>query len=882
MRTRVRSVTRAAECGGASCPSQLDQSEPCDAGCCPVDCVVGQWGGWGSCSVSCGGGTQQRTRPITTQPSCNGGACPAVSQNQPCNSSPCPVDCSLTAWSNWSVCNVQCGQGEETRSRSVAVPPANGGASCDALSESRACMQPACSCQQTQWSTWSACSESCGTGSQSRTRSTIAAASDCGPTEEDRDCNTQPCPVDCVVGNWQGWGACSAQCGGGLQSRSRDVITAQVGSGAACPELSESRACNETPCTQPTPAPTPEPTPAPTLPPTPEPTPFPPPPQGSACESYQACDQCTDSALTGDFVCDWCAADANPSGLGYCKNRYVTGTSGPQESCIAGYQVTAINSAMCPTPPPPTPPPTAPPAPGTTVEDNMPNTMPNSKMPTMPMTPGSKMPTMPTVPKSNPKGSMEVEVDVDPTTLEYGEDENGEEDQSRAVVKLPNGRTLLIRGESPNGRRSRIEWSEQGGIGVYGEIDDSGNLIDDDESLAPGETLLRARSALVFMFPSAEPAMVTKLRLGRFSAGERGRFEWSLNSGVVNERRRQVSGGNDTAAFNSTTVDAEESNTLVLPSPTSSGASLFEAAGGIDIVAAETDLSEQTASGFTQFKLTAGDNSEFSVLGISMRVAVPVQAARPEPTAAPSTLPGGLSLLEFLLAIAGGVLFCALWIVLIVYVVRRRKAERERDDSERVGTELSPAQTHVSSLPGTGVYGSTALSSDPQHTTAELGRNQYGSVHNGSDNGYNQLELRQPTGFQFQTLDSDVSGSNYQPLTMGAQDPADSGRGGLQRMFSAHDVSNGAPRAPFTGLYRSSGQVSETDGYNNLPALPPAMPPPAAPPSAPPPVAPRSQNRQYDSVSPVNAYNPSPNNAVQGTPYHTQDGSNDNYQALRF
>ncbi|HYD47751.1 MAG TPA: thrombospondin type-1 domain-containing protein [Terriglobales bacterium] len=54
-----------------------------------VDCVVSGWSGFGSCSASCGGGTQIRTRTILTPASGGGEACPELSESQPCNTDPC-------------------------------------------------------------------------------------------------------------------------------------------------------------------------------------------------------------------------------------------------------------------------------------------------------------------------------------------------------------------------------------------------------------------------------------------------------------------------------------------------------------------------------------------------------------------------------------------------------------------------------------------------------------------------------------------------------------------------------------------------------------------------------------------------------------------------
>ena len=56
-----------------------------------VDCVWNSWGTWGSCSASCGGGTQQRTRTVGQQPMNGGAACQGLPDlSQSCNDHVCP------------------------------------------------------------------------------------------------------------------------------------------------------------------------------------------------------------------------------------------------------------------------------------------------------------------------------------------------------------------------------------------------------------------------------------------------------------------------------------------------------------------------------------------------------------------------------------------------------------------------------------------------------------------------------------------------------------------------------------------------------------------------------------------------------------------------
>mmetsp|Transcript_32460 Transcript_32460/g.79300 ORF Transcript_32460/g.79300 Transcript_32460/m.79300 type:complete len:333 (+) Transcript_32460:2-1000(+) len=63
-----------------------------------------------------------------------------------------------------------------------------------------------------------------------------------------KKCNEFPCAVDCKMGSWSGWGRCSKECGGGLQSRVRAISTRPNFGGQACPPQTETQQCNVQSC----------------------------------------------------------------------------------------------------------------------------------------------------------------------------------------------------------------------------------------------------------------------------------------------------------------------------------------------------------------------------------------------------------------------------------------------------------------------------------------------------------------------------------------------------------------------------------------------------------------------------------------------------------
>ncbi|XP_053475061.1 adhesion G protein-coupled receptor B3 isoform X1 [Ictalurus furcatus] len=185
-----------------------------------------EWSQWSSCSVTCGQGSQVRTRtcisPFGTH--CSG----PLRESRVCNNTaPCPVHGVWEEWSPWSLCSFTCGRGHRTRTR-LCTPPQHGGRGCDGPeTQSKLCNIALCPVdgQWQEWSAWSDCSVTCANGTQQRKRQCSAAAhggSECrGHWAESRECHNPECTANGQWNPWGPWSGCSKSCDGGWQRRVR-------------------------------------------------------------------------------------------------------------------------------------------------------------------------------------------------------------------------------------------------------------------------------------------------------------------------------------------------------------------------------------------------------------------------------------------------------------------------------------------------------------------------------------------------------------------------------------------------------------------------------------------------------------------------------------
>nr|XP_041576658.1 adhesion G protein-coupled receptor B2 isoform X5 [Taeniopygia guttata] len=157
-------------------------------------------------------------------------------------------------WSQWSVCSLTCGQGSQVRTRSCVSSPY--GTLCSGLlRETRTCNNTA-TCpvegQWLEWGAWSRCSVTCANGTQQRTRKCSVSAhgwAECrGAHADARECSNPTCPTDSKWGPWNHWSLCSKTCDTGWQRRFR-MCEGTGMQGYPCEGTGEEvKTCNEKKC----------------------------------------------------------------------------------------------------------------------------------------------------------------------------------------------------------------------------------------------------------------------------------------------------------------------------------------------------------------------------------------------------------------------------------------------------------------------------------------------------------------------------------------------------------------------------------------------------------------------------------------------------------
>mmetsp|Transcript_42262 Transcript_42262/g.92189 ORF Transcript_42262/g.92189 Transcript_42262/m.92189 type:complete len:921 (-) Transcript_42262:241-3003(-) len=165
-------------------------------------------------------------------------------------------DCVVTDWSPQE-CSKSCVSGRQVLVRSVSQQPSLG-IKCPPLQMVKKCNEFPCAvdCKMGSWSGWGRCSKECGGGLQSRVRAISKrpnfGGQACPPQTETQQCNVQSCDADCKLSKWTQWKPCNRACGGGTQKRVKSVSKPARGNGKCAKALHKSRyarrKCNTQSC----------------------------------------------------------------------------------------------------------------------------------------------------------------------------------------------------------------------------------------------------------------------------------------------------------------------------------------------------------------------------------------------------------------------------------------------------------------------------------------------------------------------------------------------------------------------------------------------------------------------------------------------------------
>uniref|UniRef100_A0A3B3S0B7 Adhesion G protein-coupled receptor B1 n=1 Tax=Paramormyrops kingsleyae TaxID=1676925 RepID=A0A3B3S0B7_9TELE len=132
--------------GGNPCTGPEKQTKFCNIAVCPgeLDGAWTEWSRWTSCSTTCSNGTMQRTRECNG-PSYGGAECRGDwLDTQNCFLADCPVNGKWQPWGSWGSCSRSCGGGSQVRRR-FCSGPFFGGVPCPGnREEQRKCNEKRC------------------------------------------------------------------------------------------------------------------------------------------------------------------------------------------------------------------------------------------------------------------------------------------------------------------------------------------------------------------------------------------------------------------------------------------------------------------------------------------------------------------------------------------------------------------------------------------------------------------------------------------------------------------------------------------------------------------------------------------------------------------
>jgi hypothetical protein len=159
--------------------------------------------------------------------------------------SPFFQDCEVSKWDP-EECTKKCNGGEQKLARSILTHP-DGGSKCLPLAAIRSCNNAPCpvNCDLKAWTGWSKCSADCGGGVTQRLREVVVAMKygghPCSATSQTKGCHVQACEKDCELSDWTKWSTCSKDCDGGTKKRMKYIKHEAEGAGQCADAWSTKR-----------------------------------------------------------------------------------------------------------------------------------------------------------------------------------------------------------------------------------------------------------------------------------------------------------------------------------------------------------------------------------------------------------------------------------------------------------------------------------------------------------------------------------------------------------------------------------------------------------------------------------------------------------------
>ena len=229
----------------------------------PINCV-GSFINDGECSKPCDAGKQKQIYQITTQSKYGGTVCNFTEGSErliDCNLHPCPIDCE-GSFGEYGSCSKTCGGGKKERVYTITQGAQYDGKEC--LNKTGDIDISDCNTQPCpidcvgSFGEYGTCSKTCGGGKQERvytvTQESQYGGAECLNKPDDKeviDCNTEPCPIDCK-GEFLDFAPCSKECGNdGILLQKYNIINEAQYGGKKCPNYQDdlkSIPCNRQPC----------------------------------------------------------------------------------------------------------------------------------------------------------------------------------------------------------------------------------------------------------------------------------------------------------------------------------------------------------------------------------------------------------------------------------------------------------------------------------------------------------------------------------------------------------------------------------------------------------------------------------------------------------